>query len=151
MIGRAGQKPNQKAAAADDDDKDVEKDFPIKQGQEQTQDKEGNRVADKMPEIDVKKVGERNPHQPAGRARDNPIGIEPEREDEIHKIDSPDRADKISRNCSDTEFHGYSRGVFFGGESEQSERMIADRSLFRKRRENGKESQYPVANLRQAE
>jgi hypothetical protein len=38
-----------------------------------------------------------------------------------------------------------------GGESEQSERMIADRSLFRKRRENGKESQYPVANLRQAE
>ncbi len=106
MIGRAGQEPNQEAAAADDDDKDVEKDFPVKQGQEQAQDKEGNRVADKMPEIEVKNVGERNPQQSASRARDNPIGIEPEREDEIHKIDSPDRADKVNRDCGGTEFHG---------------------------------------------
>jgi hypothetical protein len=64
-----------------------------------------------MPEADVEKVGERNSQQAASRARDNPVGIEPEREDEIHKIDSPDRADKINRNCSGTEFHAYSRGV----------------------------------------
>ena len=118
MIGRAGQEPNQEAAAADDDDKDIEKDFPVKQGRRvrRLQDEERNRVADKMPEIEVKKVGERNSQQAASRARDNPIGIEPDREDEIRKIDSPDRADKVNRDCGGTEFM-VSLEVCLGGEN----------------------------------
>jgi hypothetical protein len=64
-----------------------------------------------MSEIDVKKVGERNPQQSASRARDNPVGIEPERENKIHKIDNPDRADKVNRDCSDAEFHSYFEGI----------------------------------------
>ena len=80
MIGRAGEDPDQQASAADDHDKDIDKDLPTEQGKEETQNKEGDRVADKMPEIDMEKVAQRNTEQAAGCAWNDPIGIEPERE-----------------------------------------------------------------------
>jgi hypothetical protein len=111
MIGCPGQEPDQQAATSNNDQNDIEKYLSIKKVQEQSQDKKGHCVADKMPDVQVEKIGQGNPYQSSSGTRDNPITIQADRQDQVYKVDCPDRADKIGWNCSRTEFHGYSSGI----------------------------------------
>ena len=109
MIGRAGKEPDQASSAADDNNNDVEEDLPVKQGKEQAQDKERNRVADKVPEVSMKKIGEWNAEQASSGPGHDPIGIESDGKDQVQEIDCPDRTDQVDRNFCCIEFHGDSR------------------------------------------
>lgn len=107
MIGRSGQEPDQHTTATNNNNKDLKKDLSIKEGQEQAQNKERNRITDKMPEIGMKKVGQGDANKASRGTWNNPVGIEVERQDEIQKVDYPDRTDKRDRNSSNAEFHSY--------------------------------------------